>query len=96
MKNISPIQIWTNGQNKTAQVLDARIINDDLATSCTFYYELREAFTPATDNTPEQLGNVLATGNVYMSGEDYKNWDNSNDSAYQFIAEQINVVILVL
>lgn len=96
MKNISPIQIWVNGQNKTAQVLDARIINDDLATSCTFYYELREASTPATESAPEELGNVLATGNVSMSGEDYQNWDDSNDSAYQFIAERINVVILAL
>lgn len=94
MKNISPIQIWVNGQNKTASVLDARIINDDLATSCTFYYELRAASTPATEETPEQLGNVLATGNVSMSGDDYQNWDDSNDSAYAYIAEKINVTIL--
>ena len=94
MKTIQPIQIWVNGQNKTAQVLDARIINDDLATSCTFYYELREASTPATEDTPEQMGNVLATGNVSMSGEDYQNWDDSNDSAYAYIASQINVTIL--
>jgi hypothetical protein len=93
MKNISPIQIWINGQNKTAQVLDARIINDDLATSCTFYWELKEASIPPTEDTPEQAGATLAQGNVSMSGEDYENWDDSNDSAYQFIAERINVVI---
>jgi hypothetical protein len=96
MKQISPIQIWVNGQNKTAQVLDARIINDDLATSCTFYWELKEASTPATEDTPEQAGATLAQGNVSMTGEDYENWDDSNDSAYQFIAERINVVILAL
>lgn len=94
MKNISPITIWKNGFTKTASVLDARIINDDLSTSCMFYYELKEASTPATDDTPEQEGQVLANGNVTLSGEDYLNWDDSNDSAYQYIATKINVQIL--
>lgn len=88
MKNISPIQIWVNGQLKTASILDARIINDDLATSCTFYWELKEA------STEENAGQQLANGNVSMSGEDYLNWDDSNDSAYDYIASQINVQIL--
>jgi hypothetical protein len=88
MKQISPIQIWVNGQNKTAQVLDARIINDDLATSCTFYWELKE------ESAEETQGQQLAQGNVSMSGEDYENWDNSNEEAYAYIAEKINVTIL--
>lgn len=94
MKQISPLQIWTNGQVKTAEVLDARIINDDLATSCTFYYELKEASTPATEDTPEQAGATLANGNVSMNGEDYENWDNSNEEAYAYIAQQINVTLV--
>lgn len=88
MKQIEPIQIWTNGQLKTAEVLDARIINDDLATSCTFYWELKEA------STEETQGQQLAQGNVSMSGDDYLNWDGTNNEAYSYIAEQINVVIL--
>lgn len=88
MKNISPIQIWVNGQNKTASILDARIINDDLASSCTFYWELKEA------STEENAGQQLANGNVSMSGDDYLNWDGTNDSAYSYIASQINVQIL--
>jgi hypothetical protein len=88
MKNISPIQIWINGQNKTASVLDARIINDDLATSCTFYWELKE------ESTEETQGQQLAQGNVSMSGDDYLNWDGTNNEAYSYIASQINVVIL--
>jgi hypothetical protein len=39
---IQPVSIWANGQSKEASELDARIIYDDLATSCTFYYELKE------------------------------------------------------
>ena len=84
MKQIEPIQIWINGQNKTASELDARIINDDLASSCTFYWELKE----------ETTGLQLAQGNVSMSGEDYENWDGDNNLAYAYIAKQINVVIL--
>ena len=92
MKDIQPIQIWKNGQNKTASILDAYIINDNLATSCTFYWMLKEA-----DSTPEPqpiAGQVLADGNVTMSGEDYDNWDGSNDYAFEYIANQINVTII--
>lgn len=88
MKSIQPIQIWINGANKTASILDARIINDDLQSSCTFYYELKEASTEDTQ------GQQLAQGNVTMSGDDYLNWDGTNDEAYAYIANQINVVIL--
>jgi hypothetical protein len=94
MVQIEPISIWSNGQTKTASELDARIINDDLATSCTFYWELKEASIPPTEDTPEQAGATLAQGNVSMSGEDYENWDNSNEEAYEYIAEKINVTLV--
>jgi hypothetical protein len=88
MKQISPVSIWKNGQNKTASILDAIIINDNLSTSCTFYWMLKEA------DQEEQAGQVLADGNATMTGEDYDNWDGSNDYAFDYIAEQINVTIL--
>jgi hypothetical protein len=89
MVQIEPISIWSNGQTKTASELDARIINDDLKSSCTFYYELKEA------STEEQAGASLAQGNVTIDSENYEGWDGSNDYAFQFIAEKINVTILV-
>jgi len=85
MKNISPVSIWKNGQNKTASILDAIIINDNLSSSCTFYWMLKE---------DGEEGQVLADGNTTMSGEDYDNWDGNNDYAFEYIAEQINVTIL--
>ena len=99
MKDIQPIQIWKNGVIKTASVLNATIINDNLSSSCTFYWQLKEAdVTPeATDETPEPqpiAGEVLADGNVTMSGDDYDNWDGSNDYAFEYIANQINVTII--
>jgi hypothetical protein len=88
MVQIEPLQIWSNGQTKTASELDARIINDDLKSSCTFYYELKG------ESTEEQAGVQLAQGNVTMDGEKYDSWDGSNDYAFQFIAEKINVKIV--
>jgi hypothetical protein len=89
MVQIQPLQIWSNGQTKTAEVLDAVIVNDDLATSCTFYWLLKEA------DTESQPGQAITQGNVTMTGEDYLGWDGSNAYAYAFIASQINVIILV-
>lgn len=100
MKNIDPIQIWKDGQNKTASVLNARIINDDLKTSCVFYWELKEAdqvihADPEVERSTETTvsGQVLASGNCTWSGEGYDNWDGSNDAAYDFVATEINVEI---
>jgi hypothetical protein len=87
MKNISPVTIWKNGQQLTASVLDAIIINDNLSTSCTFYWMLKE-------DLDDEVGQTLADGNVTMTGEDYDNWDGTNDYAFEYIATQINVTIL--
>jgi len=92
MKNISPVSIWKNGQSKTASILDAYIINDNLSNSCTFYWMLKEADTVVDEQTV--AGQVLADGNVTMTGDDYDNWDGSNDYAFEYIASQINVTIL--
>jgi hypothetical protein len=84
---IQPVSIWANGQSKQASELDARIIYDDLATSATFYYELKEVLE-------EGGGAVLSVGNVSMDGQDYIDWDNSNESAYVFIAGKLNLTII--
>jgi hypothetical protein len=88
MKPIQPIQIWKNGSLKTASILDASIINDNMSSSCTFYWTLKEA------DQEEQAGENLADGNVTISGEDYELWKGGNDYAYNYIAKQINVICL--
>jgi hypothetical protein len=92
MKQIEPIQIWKNGTNKTASILDAIIINDNLSTSCTFYWMLKEADSVVEEQTTS--GETLADGNLTMTGEEYQDWDGSNDFAFNYIAEKINVTIL--
>lgn len=82
MKNITPISIWKNGESTQASVLTAMIVGDNLHSLCTFYYELKTVD-----------GEVLANGNVGMSGTEYENWDGSNDAAYTYIANQLNLTI---
>jgi hypothetical protein len=89
--NIQPVSIWANGQSKSASELDARIIYDDLATSATFYYELKEV---VDEEGASSGGAVLSVGNVAMDNEDYSAWDNSNEQAYAYIAGKLNLVII--
>jgi hypothetical protein len=92
MREIQPIQIWKNGEVKTASILDAQIINDNLESNCTFYWQLKEADSVVDEQTIS--GQTLADGNVSLSGEDYDNWDGSNDYDFSYIATQINVVLI--
>jgi hypothetical protein len=93
MKSIEPVTIWKNGESFEANLLNAYIINDNLATACTFYYQLCISGQP-TEDEPLIIGQTLADGNVTMSGEDYLNWDDSNNAAYAYIADKLNLTIL--
>jgi hypothetical protein len=84
---IQPVSIWANGQSKQASELDARIIYDDLATSATFYYELKEVVDGVS-------GAALSVGNISMDSQDYIDWDNSNEEAYVYIAGKLNLTIV--
>jgi hypothetical protein len=89
MKPIEPITIWKNGESQEANLLVAYIINDNLESSCSFYYQLC-----SSGEQPDTIGQSLADGNVTMSGQDYLAWDGDNNYAYTYIAQQLNLVIL--
>jgi hypothetical protein len=93
MKKIEPISIWKNGESFEANLLNAYIINDNLATSCTFYYQLCSS-GEGTEAMPLVIGQTLAEGNITMDGQDYIDWDNSNEQAYEYIAEKLNLTII--
>lgn len=93
MKPIQPVTIWKNGESQEANLLNAIIINDNLATSCSFYYQLCSS-GEGTEAYPLVIGQTLAEGNVQMSGEDYLAWDNSNEAAYVYIAEKLNLTLI--
>lgn len=89
MKPIQPIQIWKNGESQEANLLVAYIINDNLMSSCSFYYQLC-----SSGEQPETIAQSLADGNVSMSGEDYLAWDGDNNYAYTYIAQQLNLTLI--
>jgi hypothetical protein len=93
MKSIEPITIWKNGESQKANLLNAIIINDNLQSSCTFYYSLN-ASGQGTEAMPLVIGQTLAEGNINMNGQDYLNWDNSNEAAYVYIAEKLNLTLI--
>lgn len=82
MKNIQPIKVWKDGAMESATIFNMYISFDDLSTTAMFYYDL---FNDALVQ--------LAEGKISMSGADYQNWDDSNDAAYAFAADQLNLVI---
>lgn len=89
MKPIEPIQIWKNGESQEANLLVAYIINDNLESACTFYYQLC-----SSGEQTDTIGQSLAEGNVSMSGEDYLAWDGDNNYAYTYIAQQLNLTLI--
>lgn len=93
MKPIQPVTIWKNGESQEANLLNAYIINDNLQSSCSFYYSLN-ASGEGTEAMPLVIGQTLAEGNVQMSGQDYLDWNNSNEAAYVYIAEKLNLTLL--
>jgi hypothetical protein len=92
MRQIEPIEILLNEEVKIASILDAQIISDDLDSSCLFYWMLKEADIIVEDQVGSGL--ILSDGNITISGQDYINWDGSNDFAFNYIATGLNVVLL--
>ena len=82
MKPITPVSIWVGGQTKTASHLDLTIINDNLESSATFYWQLMSD------------GASVAQGNLTISGEDYDSWGSEGDvnqAAFVWAAGQLNL-----
>ena len=86
MKEIQPVSIWYNGIMVMATIFNMTSINDNLTNSCTFYYQL---FT--------DINQVVAEGNLTMTGFDYEAYSTSPDSnsyAYQWGATQLNLTLV--
>lgn len=98
MVNIEPISLWHEGASKTVSKLEVASSYDDLKSYASFVYRLVEVI-PA-QQAPEGMGpypdmnNIIVSGNVYMGGQDYIDWDNSNEAAYDFVADKLNLTIV--
>jgi hypothetical protein len=93
MRKIEPITAWKNGEQLEANLLNAYIINDNLATSSSFYYSLNTS-GEGTEAMPLIMGQAVAEGNLTMDGENYLAWNGSNDYAFSYIAEKLNLTLI--
>jgi hypothetical protein len=93
MKLIKPIFIWNNGESQEASILNAFIENDNLKSSCSFYYTLNEG-GQGTEQNPLIVGKILAEGKITIDGENYLSWDGDNNSAFEYIAEKLNLTLI--
>jgi hypothetical protein len=93
MKSIQPVTIWKNGESQKANLLNAYIVNDNLQSSCSFYYSLN-ASGEGTEAMPLVIGQTLADGNVIMDGDNYLSWDGTNIEAYFYISQKLNLTLI--
>jgi hypothetical protein len=91
MKQIEPVQIWTNGVLKTAEFLDAKGINVTLGVLAGFWWGLFTKVVDAEGN--ESAGECISSGNLDMVGDDYQSW-NQDTFAWDWVAEQLNLTII--
>jgi hypothetical protein len=82
MKIINPVNIWQNGENLEATLLNASNVQDNLDTSATFQYSLLDSNQ-----------NALSQGSLTMGGQDYQDY-STNTYAWDWIATQLNLTII--
>ena len=85
MKSIQPLEIWSDGETKTATCLQLYISYDDLSTRASFQYSLCDID-----------GVVIYQGQILIDGQTYLDWGSSGDSneeAYALAAAQLNITL---
>jgi hypothetical protein len=83
MKEIQPVQTWSNGQPVSATALSIALRSDNLIDSAQFDYTL---FTDIN-------GLPLLRGAITMDGEDYVNY-TSNEYAWTWAAAKLNLTLV--
>lgn len=80
MKKIQPLNIWQSGKTVIANFLKINISSDNLIDTAYLNYFLYS-----------ELENEIFTGTITIEGTDYKEWDGSIDSTYNWAANKFNV-----
>lgn len=86
MMNIQPLDIWSDGDTKTAVCIRLYISFDDLATRAAFQYGLCDID-----------GATIYEGQILVEGQTYLDWGASGDSnteAYTIAANHLNLTLI--
>ena len=85
MRNIQPLDIWSDGDTKTAVTISLYISYDDLATQAALVYKLHDS-----------TGSIIYEGQILFTGQEYVDWGSSGDSnaeAYTLAATHLNITL---
>jgi len=93
MKQIQPLTIWTEEGNKIAEYFDLIGSGDDYKLSATSYYRL------FTADTVDEQGNsipgvLIRSGYVSIFGDDYAQWDGSNEWIINWTANKLGLIFV--
>ena len=86
MRNIQPLEIWSNGDTKIAECLKLYISFDNLESRAALQYMLCDV-----------EGTIIYEGQVLIDGDTYLNWgatSDSNTEAYIIAATQLNLTLV--
>ncbi len=86
MREIQPLDIWSNGETKTAVCLKLYISFDDLEARAALVYSLCDVD-----------GRVIYDGQIIFEGQMYLDWGSSGDSnseAYTLAAGLLNINLI--
>lgn len=86
MRNIQPLDIWSNGETKTAVCIKLYISYDDLQATAALVYSLCDVD-----------GKNIYEGQVIFDGQTYIDWGSSGDSnneAYTITASMLNLTLV--
>jgi hypothetical protein len=85
MRNIQPLDIWSNGETKTAVCIKLYISYDNLESLAALQYSLCDVD-----------GVTIYEGQIIIEGQTYLDWGSSGDSnneAYTIAATQLNITL---
>lgn len=106
MKQIQPVSIWIQGQQKQANYIDMKITFDNLSTKAIFRYYLISS-VPQIESSVDDNGDpvqyttyindILIENQLEISGQDYQNWGSTgdaNDEAYLWATSKLNLTLI--
>jgi hypothetical protein len=86
MKQILPLDIWSDGETKTAVCIKLYISFDDLEARAALVYSLCDVD-----------GRVIYDGQIIFEGQTYLDWGasgDSNEEAYTIAATALNLILV--
>ena len=106
MRQIQPVNIWIQGQQRQANYIDMKSTYDNLSTKAIFKYYLISSI-PQIESSVDENGNpveyttyineILTENQLEMSGQDYQSWGATgdvNNEAYLWATAQLNLTLI--